>query len=217
MNVLVQNNNNINFQSKIKFVSSKDFDSRLFNHIIFCKPSTAPIENSFKKAESLRTYEVRTCTAGGIVDKDGVLGFHIYDCRDNVQKIVENLSGVIKKLNKESLSALVLGAKDMPNSRHSVPLCEAVTGIVGKILNPSVFKAHTNKFAQTDLGYSKMTDTWYIDTTIPENPMMPYAKRKSVTTLKELLGSFEKITIAPQDRLFIGGKEITKDICPDIF
>jgi len=216
MNISVQNNN-ISFQSKIKFVSSKDFDSNHFSHIIFCKPSTAPLESSFKKYRSLQTYEVRTCTAGGIVDNEGVLGFHIYDCRDNVQKVIENLLEMVKKLNKDNISALVLGAKDIPNSRHSVPLCDAVTDNVSKLLKPSVFRTHTNKFAQTNLGYNKAADTWLIDTSIPKIPMLPFAERKSVTTLKELLGSFEKITIAPQDRLFVGGKEITKDICPEIF
>ena len=49
-----------------------------------------------------------------------------------------------------------------------------------------------------------------------ENPMM-INSTKEVTSLDELKNSFEKIKIAPNDRLFVMDKEITRDTCPEMF
>lgn len=208
---------NINFQSKINFVSAKEFKSKHCKHLLYCKPPTAPVESSFMKESGFWTYEVKSCTAGGIVDKNGVLGFHILDCAENIRKLKQNMQDIIKNLNHNNLSALVIGAKDLPDSQYSIPMFDTVSEIIKKVIKPSVFKRHTNIYAQTDLKYDSQTDTWMIATLIPEIPMLPYGKTKSITDIHTLLENFGSVNIAPQDRLFINGREITKEVCPEIF
>ncbi len=85
-----------------------------------------------------------------------------------------------------------------------------------EVVKPSYFKIYKSIYAESDIGYDKQTDSWFINLTKPvdaKNPMV----RKDVLTLDELKKSFEEIKIAPQDKLFVDGKMIEKKDAPEMF
>ena len=209
-------NTNPNFTSKIKFVSGKDFDSRMFREFFYCGKPDEKFGESFCKGHDIWTPEVRTCSAGGVVDKNCVLAFHLMDKPENIENVKKEFVKTITGSLNEAKSALLLGAKKLKQRQNSVPLFEKLKVEVKKITTPSIFETHKNKYAETNIGYESYTDTWFINTTYPKNTKN-LDDRKDVVTLEELLASFEHIKIAPQDKLFIGNKEIKPKNCPEIF
>ena len=216
MQISKNQNQNINFKSNIKFVSGEEFDSKMFRKFFYCGKPLEPFISSFARGKNVWTPEVRTCTAGGVVDTNDVLAFHLMDKAENIDDTKRSFVDIIRDLTRETKSALLIGAKDVKERKLSVPLFEQVKRELKKLVTPSVFENHTNRYAESNIGYEKATDTWFINTTIPEHPMLPN-KRIDITDLASLQENFENIKIAPQDRLFVGGKEITPEICPEIF
>lgn len=212
-----QNQNlNLNFKANIKFVSSKEFDSKMFRQFFYCGKPKEPYIKSFVKGVDIWTPDVRTCTAGGVVDNNDVLAFHLMDKPENIDSTKRTFADIIRDFTEETKSALLIGAKNIRERKDSVPLFESVKAEIKKIVTPSIFETHKNRYAESCVGYEKATDTWFINTSIPEHPMMPN-KRIDVVDFDALQANFEDIKIAPQDRLFVGGKEITSEICPEIF
>lgn len=216
MQISKNQNQNINFKSNIKFVSGKEFDSKMFRRFFYCGKPQDPFISSFVKGKDVWTPEVRTCTAGGVVDTNDVLAFHLIDKAENITEAKHSFADIIRNLTVETKSALLIGSKDVKSRKLSIPLFEQVKSELKKLVTPSVFETHTNKFAESNIGYEKATDTWFINTTYPKHPMLPY-KRVDITDFETLQNNFENIKIAPQDRLFVGGKEITPELYPEIF
>lgn len=205
-----------NFQANIKFVNSKEFEKHCFHSYFYCGKAKEPLQASMLKGVDIWTPSVRTCTAGGVVDKDGAVGFHLFDSVENIEKVKRGFQNVLKSFVRSPESSIVIGSKEVAGRPDSVPLFDAICQSVKKIVKPSIFKTHKNKMAETDIGYEKSSDTWYVVTSWRENPML-INFTKEVTTVDELKNSFEKIKIAPQDRLFVMDKEITKKNYPEMF
>lgn len=205
-----------NFTSNIKFVSGKEFDSRMFRQFFYCGKPQEPFIESFCKGCDVWTPEVRTCTAGGVVDGNNVLAFHFMDKAENIENVKTQFASTVDNMLTNVKSALILGAKKLRQRENSIPLFEKLKTELKKIVSPSIFETHKNRFAESNIGYESYSDTWFINTTYPKSIKDLY-KRDDVLTLDELLNSFGLIKIAPQDRLFVGGKEITPKICPEIF
>lgn len=211
-----QNNYQPNFQANIKFVNSKEFEKHCFHSYFYCGKPKEPLQASMLKGSDIWTPSVRTCTAGGVVDKDGAVGFHLFDSAENVEKVKRGFLSAMKSFVRKPESSIVIGSKELPTRPESIPLFDTIYNSVKKIVKPSIFKTHKDKLAETDIGYEKSSDTWFVVTSWRENPMM-INSTKEVTTLDELKNSFEKIKIAPNDRLFVMNKEITRDTCPEMF
>ena len=216
-NMKIQSKNySQNFTSNIKFVSGKDFDSRRFRQFFYCGKPKEPFIESFCKGYDVWTPEVRTCTAGGVVDGNNVLAFHLLDKAENIENVKTQFVNTVGNMLTDVKSALILGAKKLRQSENSIPLFEKLKTELKKIVSPSIFETHKNIFAESNIGYESYSDTWFINTIYPKSPQNLY-KKDDVLTLDELLNSFKLIKIAPQDRLFVGEKEITPKICPEIF
>ena len=209
----VQNCNSLNFKSNIHFVSSPKFDKQMFRSYFYCS-SKKPLMDSMLKGGDIWTQSIRTCSGGGLVDNQGALGFHFFNSLETIQKVKEDLIPIVKKQNCKTKSALLIGGKKFTND--SVQLFSTVLDKLKDVVKPSYFKIYKSIYAESDIGYDKHTDSWFINLTNPVDVRNIMA-RKDVLTLNALKKSFEEIKIAPQDKLFINGKEVTHNDAPEFF
>lgn len=205
--------NNTSFKSKIVFIPLNAFEGRGATHF-YCKENPDKLMDSMIKAHNIWTHDIRTCTGGGIVDESGVLGFHFYDSITTLKKIKSEFTQLVQSFNSKCKSALLIGSKEMDDG-ISAKVFEMTLNKVKKVTTPSIFREHTNPSAQSNVEFSMDKDTWFVNTNYWEN--IYYGPEKDVSSLEELRKSFKEIKIAPQDRLFIGDKEITREMCPEIF
>lgn len=209
----VQNCNSLNFKSNIHFVSSPNFDKQMFRSYFYCS-AKKPLMDSMLKGGDIWTQSIRTCSGGGLVDNQGALGFHFFNSLETIQKVKEDLIPIVKKQNCKTKSALLIGGKRITND--SVQLFSTVLDKLKDVVKPSYFKIYKSIYAESDIGYDKHTDSWFINLTNPVDVRNIMA-RKEVLTLNALKKSFEEIKIAPQDKLFINGKEVTHNDAPEFF
>lgn len=209
----VQNCNSLNFKSNIHFVSSPKFDKQMFRSYFYCS-TKKPLMDSMLKGGDIWTQSIRTCSGGGLVDNQGALGFHFFNSLETIQKVKEDLISIVKKQNCKTKSALLIGGKRITND--SVQLFSTVLDKLKDVVKPSYFKIYKSIYAESDIGYDKHTDSWFINLTNPVDVRNIMA-RKEVLTLNALKKSFEEIKIAPQDKLFINGKEVTHNDAPEFF
>lgn len=209
----VQNCNSLNFKSNIHFVSSPNFDKQMFRSYFYCS-TKKPLMDSMLKGGDIWTQSIRTCSGGGLVDNQGALGFHFFNSLETIQKVKEDLIPIVKKQNCKTKSALLIGGKRITND--SVQLFSTVLDKLKDVVKPSYFKIYKSIYAESDIGYDKHTDSWFINLTNPVDVRNIMA-RKEVLTLNALKKSFEEIKIAPQDKLFINGKEVTHNDAPEFF
>ena len=209
----VQNCNSLNFKSNIHFVSSPNFDKQMFRSYFYCSTKKT-LMDSMLKGGDIWTQSIRTCSGGGLVDNQGALGFHFFNSLETIQKVKEDLIPIVKKQNCKTKSALLIGGKRITND--SVQLFSTVLAKLKDVVKPSYFKIYKSIYAESDIGYDKHTDSWFINLTNPVDVRNIMA-RKEVLTLNALKKSFEEIKIAPQDKLFINGKEVTHNDAPEFF
>lgn len=209
----VQNCNSLNFKSNIHFVSSPNFDKQMFRSYFYCSTKKT-LMDSMLKGGDIWTQSIRTCSGGGLVDNQGALGFHFFNSLETIQKVKEDLIPIVKKQNCKTKSALLIGGKRITND--SVQLFSTVLDKLKDVVKPSYFKIYKSIYAESDIGYDKHTDSWFINLTNPVDVRNIMA-RKEVLTLNALKKSFEEIKIAPQDKLFINGKEVTHNDAPEFF
>ena len=216
MNIQQTPTNQMSFKSNIRFVSSEEFGKHCLGSYFYCGGRGSELKESMKKGTDIWTSSVRSCTAGGVVDKNGAIGFHIYDIKENLNKVKDGFLNILKTAVDKPKSAIVLGSKDLKGSEESVPMFNEIEKNVKELVRPSVFKTHKNITAESDLGYEKSTDSWYIVTSHRKNPML-MTNPIEIKTAEDLKNGFEKINIAPQDKLFVRDKEVTKSDYPEFF
>ncbi|MCM1265818.1 MAG: hypothetical protein NC200_06430 [Candidatus Gastranaerophilales bacterium] len=209
-------NSQINYTSNIRIVNSNEFNKHFFDEYLYCGHPADSIKESVSKVRGFWTPSVRTCTAGGVVDNDGVLGFHLYDCLDNLQQIHEKFRTIISDAIFKPKSALILGSKNIENREASLPIFDTVESIVTESVKPSIFKTHRFRYGESDIGYEKQSDTWFINSVYPNNPMLQN-DNVELLSVEDLMLGFDKIKIAPQDNFFIMDKEITREQYPEFF
>ena len=213
---VVSMDNKISFKSNIKFVDKRTFQnllkSRDFKYIDYGWSET--ISNRwFNKIDLLYTEKVRTCTAGAIVSPHKkAKGFHIYHSRDNHRFLDAFFHYMFESLSKPQ-RALLIGAKNLSDTPFSLANFRKAKELIGtKTKNISFFEGHSFRTSETDFCYSLKDDTWTI-----YSSFLSKGKEIPVITPQRLKRAFQKIQIASGDRLFVGGKEITRKKCPEIF
>ena len=185
----------------------------MFRSYFYCSTKKT-LMDSMLKGGDIWTQSIRTCSGGGLVDNQGALGFHFFNSLETIQKVKEDLIPIVKKQNCKTKSALLIGGKRITND--SVQLFSTVLDKLKDVVKPSYFKIYKSIYAESDIGYDKHTDSWFINLTNPVDVRNIMA-RKEVLTLNALKKSFEEIKIAPQDKLFINGKEVTHNDAPEFF
>jgi hypothetical protein len=224
--------NDISFTSRFQFVNAKGFENfrrgayidfrtnsdltalDMINMKIVEKAMGTKIKHprlDVVKADEFFTEEVRTCSAGGVVDtKTGeAAGFHAYDSLDNLNKvedILENLFGRVPNANR----AFIVGSKDLHCAEISIPMFKAIyEGIAKRIKNVTVFREHTLPYSETDFHYASKNDTWTIHSMY--RPLTDI-KQYDVTTKEELNKCFKEIKLANGDVLVFPEDKLKKII-----
>lgn len=206
-------NNNVSFTSKIQFVPWKTFSSMrpLKNEILYFH--TTP---NILKADEFYSLAVRTCTGGGLTKPSTAEaeGFHFWDDKITLKKANDNVISLIRFI-KNPERGLLLGGKRLDSNPLSVPLFNKFRNmIVERVKNLTEFSIHRYEDCQTHYRYNTADDTWTICTEYRKNDKSP---QRAVNSLGTLKNAFEKISIAPGDRLFIGEKEILPKDAPELF
>ena len=169
---------NVSFTSRINFVDAKTFEKfRRGAYIDFRtsssiknvqngqKPWFAKFESSdIVNADEFYTDEIRTCSAGGVIDlKTGnCAGFHFLDNLDNLIDIKHRINAVFRLVPNPD-RALILGSKKLTCSKYSIQIFEEVlNALKSKIKDVTVFREHIFPYSETDFHYSLKNDTWTI-------------------------------------------------------
>lgn len=210
-----KNNQNISFKSNIKFISPLKF--RKYHdkgyYIGFLHN-----QSNLIKGDNFYTEAIATCTGGGLVNpKNEAAGFHIWDDKVNLKNMHDILVKMFRVV-KNPERALLIGSKEMNGSPYSLSIFSKFKeAFLKRIPNVTLFEKHLYRRSATNFHYSVKDDTWLISTLyIPEAEKLIVAP-KHVKSLKTLREAFENIKIAKGDRLFVGNKEITPEIAPDLF
>jgi len=195
--------NNISFTSKIKFVDAKTlYQLRKGKRVDYY------YDFSIIKNNDFYTEDVRTCSAGGIMNsKTGeVLGFHIFDNTKFADKIEKYIDVIFHKIKKPD-RALLIGGKKLESAPDSMPRFQKIKeAFLERIKNVSIFEEHTYRLSQSDFQYNKDIDTWFIcGEYIEPNTLM---SRKEVDSEEKLKNFFKEIKLANGDSLYINDTKI---------
>lgn len=205
----------ISFTSRINFVDAKTFEKfRRGTYIEFRKEfSPANIQNAQTpwfarfvrsdavKADEFYTDEVRTCTAGGVIDtKTGqCAGFHFFDDLDNALNTKQMLNAIFHLVPNPD-RALILGGKKLKCSNYSIPIFEEILkGLKAKVENITIFKEHNFPVSESDLHYNLKDDTWTIRSMYRYRTDLLHDHE--VTDPEALKECFKEIKIADGDKL----------------
>ena len=172
--------------------------------------------NDRKLANKFKAFGIRTCCGGGLTSKhkDVALGFHVWGNKCNLKNIISEIDDYAK--NKD-LNGFLIGGKNLYDTSQSVINFNNLQKTLKRNLGDfSYFKMFKKKYGEAYICYSKDTDTWNISLSYFNSGSM-FSLRHTATKLKSFLAMFEEIHISDKDVLFIGGKQITKDIAPQIF
>ena len=197
----------ISFTSKINFVNTKTFNNfRHGSYIDYRKEfKLNDLEQSLRigivNADEFYTDEIRTCTAGGIIDtKNGkCAGFHIYDNLENEQNL-KSIFKFIFNLVPNPDKALILGSKKLTFSNHSIPIFKTIFDELStKIKNITSFEEHTFPFSESNIHYSLKDDIWTINSMYKERTSII---EKDILTEEDLKKCFKNIKLDNKDTIF---------------
>lgn len=210
---------NVSFTSRINFVDRKAFDNfRRGTYIDFRADNELTALDMIKmkaidklsggkikhprldvlKADEFFTEEVRTCTAGGVVNTETgeAAGFHIYDGLANYKKIDDILECLFEQV-KNPDRAVILGSKNLKMSTFSIPIFSKMyEGITKRIPNVTVFREHTLPYSESNMHYSSKNDTWTIQSMY--RPLTDI-KEFDIKSAEELTKCFKEVHIANGD------------------
>ncbi|MBS4760118.1 MAG: hypothetical protein KHX03_05420 [Clostridium sp.] len=204
----------ISFKSRINIISNNKIYEKLprGQYITFLLELREPC---IARTDIFNTVNIRTCTGGGLKSEDNILalGFHLWDHYKD--KVFKNQVKFIKKSLEKPDGGLLIGSKRVENAPKSVTNFLKLKNELTKMTpNISWFQTIKKEYGEVDFKYSRVDDTWNLR-------LLDWGKDgercKQVNSLKRLLDFFEEISISPQDRLFINGKEITEKEAPQIF
>ena len=205
-------NNNVSFTSKIQFVPWNTFSKMNKKNSILYFHDTPNI----LKADEFYSLDIRTCTGGGLTKPstgEGE-GFHFWDDKITQRKANDNVISLIRFV-KNPERGLILGGKKLDSNPLSIPLFNKFKNMIAeRVKYLTEFSIHKYEDSQTHYHYNTKTDTWTICSEYRKTDNSP---QRAVNSLGTLKNAFEKISIAPGDRLFIGNKEILPVHAPDIF
>jgi len=206
--------NNVSFTSNIRFVSYGKF--RRISH------GTPNIrfelgERNIVKADKFHSYDIRTCTGGGLVDPYvEAEGFHLLDDianRNNFAEIIDKMFNYVKAPQR----GLLIGSKDLGRGLCSIAQFQDLKKVfLQRVRNISIFEQHKYTSSESHYHYSLDTDTWTICSRYWETKHKKFLPHdvKSVEGLKDF---FKKVSIAEGDRLFIGKQEVLPQDYPELF
>ena len=218
--------NDVSFTSRINFVDRKTFDNfrkgayvdfRVNNDITALdmkilkaveKLTAGKIQHprlDVLKADEFFTEEVRTCTAGGVINTktEEAAGYHVYDSLDNLEKVDDILDNIFGRVENPD-RAFIIGSKKLVCSIYSRPIFQKIyEGITKRVPNVTVLREHTLPFSETNFHYSLKNDTLTIQSMF--RPLTGI-KEFDVSSKEELEKCFKEVKLANGDFLTFGEK-----------
>lgn len=207
----------VRFSSHIRFVSGEVFQKLPTVDAQLKKEFVGPpwkIHNRIRSREKGYTREIECCNAGGIVNTEQVMLFHLYPEERGMgfelarlQQALMNDIQELKRPQKPMRALLVGGDADDSRSLRYAQELEAI------------FKAHDIPYSiiwghrrydqmESSVFYSVPEDTWSIQTTF-QKPGSPYLS--SLQTPRYLRRGFSRIQIDPGDTVEVDGKIISAE------
>lgn len=170
-------NDNLSFQSRIKFINNKQFEDRIKNlnpkrHEVGW-PWTA---DTMKLGKNLYTTKIMDCITGGVVDGKRIAMFHLGIYNQNKARKynqkgldIENIKRrILEKinLNNEDLHGIILGGFQLePTDKYNVNVLNKIRKFFDEYHIPyTIFGARkdVHYFGEYSLFYSGKEDTFYI-------------------------------------------------------
>jgi len=208
------NDNKISFKSNIRFV-----DLKKFRHISRCAKSIGFThdERNIVKANEFCSMDIRTCTGGGLINPNiQAEGFHFLDDRTNKENFPEIISKLFRYVTNPE-HGLLIGSKDLQWHIYSTEQFQNLKKIfLERVKNVSIFEKHKFAVSESHYHYSLETDTWTLSSKYWERDKKTLIAHP-VTSVPELLKCFQNVSIAPNDRLFMGEQEILPQEYPKLF
>lgn len=196
--------NDITFTQNIKFVDYSTLNNLLRQNKVK-KIGFQLTDPLYVKGDLFGTEGIKTCSGGILTDgKSNAVGIHWLDDIENYLQINKFCDYTYKAAEKPT-TGLLVGSKYLDARKYSVCMFRQIVKYFSeKIKNLTVFEEHIspNGFGYTSFLYDLKTNTTTLYTEFCGS---------SVENLKDLKHCFRKITIADNDRLFIGDKEISKE------
>ena len=212
----INNFSSTTFTSKIHFVPSCIF-AEIINPNEQKYVSFAQIKSISPPCDSFYSVELKSCSGGGVVEPGkSCVGFHIFDCKENLEKVNENIEEITTPIPKAT-RGLLIGGKDLPRAKYSLKHFEKLKeSLLNKVENLSCFKMHAYKDEETNYLYDAKNDEWYLNTQFAsyENGRHVSTEVESLKTLKQ---AFKEVKIAKGDELYICGLEVKKEDAPEFF
>lgn len=208
------NDSKISFKSNIRFVAPGEF-----RHISRCAKNIGFThdEKNIVKANEFCSVDIRTCTGGGLVTPNNEAeGFHFLDDRtnnENFPKIISTLFSYVTNPER----GLLIGSKELKWHPYSTEQFQNFKNLLlERVKKISIFEEHRYGSSESHYHYSLDTDTWTLCSKywINDGKLL---KGHTVASVPDLLESFEHVSIAPGDRLFMGKKEILPQEYPQLF
>lgn len=195
---------NLTFTSKINFVSYNDYQKVISNSRFVPFGKDAPL---YVRSPQLFSVFIRTCIAGGITDgKTEALGFHIYDCLEHDNYIIDIAEELQNRIASKEQRGLLIGGKSIKGRPYSLAIFRQLKHFFYENLKGlSYFQEHRYKGAESFYNYDLNTDCWTLCTR-NKNPVTQ--KINDVLTKQSLIDSFKKIYIADGDTLYIQNHKI---------
>lgn len=167
------------------------------------------------KADEFVTEFIASCTGGGLTGRNTSGGFHIWDNKENTKSITKIIDKILENVENPS-EGLVIGAKDIDWCKSSMTNFLKIRNAMKKrVKNLSIFQTIKSKLGVVHCGYSAKENCWIIS--CEERGLRNNDFSSKVNNVEELKAFFGKISIAKNDKLFIQGKEISIQDCPEIF
>lgn len=191
----------VSFTSRINFVTAAQFENKfLRGKYIGFKNLARPL----LKADEFYTTEIRTCTAGGLVNtKTGEsVGFHYYDDMEhntNIHIFQDKMFNSIKDPDR----AFIIGGKDLKFSPYSLAnFNEIKDAITKRVPFVSYFKEHIFPLSESSIHYDLYDDEWTINSIYkPLNKTVDF----DVMSRAMMKIAFREAKIANGDTLLVNG------------
>lgn len=173
----IRTNNDLAFNSKIKFIRQADFNAKVAN----LNPKQHKVgypwtEDTMKKGKKVFTTGIMDCIAGGIIDENSISMFHLCTRnRKNAKKTRQkgfNIKNIARRFNdiidktKGNVHAFILGGFQLEeNSKYNVNKLNKIKKIFEERKIPyTVIGARKNVhyFGKYSLYYNQKEDTMYV-------------------------------------------------------
>lgn len=205
---------NINFRSKIKIVSPEDFDlvtwklsrsgeiDEIFKLMLNPKDVYNPSQKCYRtNSDVVATIGVRSCTAGVFSNEQNPasLVMHIYDCKDNFERLSELDSYI------EGKNAFLIG------SREEYPFSQKVfeffkDKITTKNIPATIFEGFNDLW---EANFIHLANSDEIIVCIKD--ILNY--KRYVKNMEELKQAFKSVVISSNDTIEFVTSKVAKAVC----